>query len=160
MDIVGRVQISETRRTLVQGFWRLHRDIEDATAPWLAELPGLDFEARRRTRLLRADLDALGAAPDDEPGDPLPVGSVAEALGVLYVAEGSTLGAQVIRREVAARNGDFTGLAFLDPYGERTGERWRGFLAVLDRMTGRDQEAEASVAGALAGFRHAELRLS
>jgi len=51
------------------------------------------------------------------------------------------------------------GLGFLDPYGERTGERWRAFLDVLADAAHDPQTQEAAIAGALAGFRHAELRL-
>jgi hypothetical protein len=48
------------------------------------------------------------------------------------------------------------GLSFLDPYGDQVGERWRSFLSVVEAQA---SHAEAMVAGAVAGFRHAERRL-
>jgi heme oxygenase len=153
VDILGRIATPEGRRDLVEGFSGLHADAEAALAPWLADLPGLDFQARRRSAHLARDLAVVGgAAPTARP---IAVRGVAEALGLMYVLEGSTLGGRVIRKQVAARGGDMAGLSFLDPYGERVGERWRSFLSVL----GDEPDTDALVAGALAGFRHAEDRL-
>jgi heme oxygenase len=155
IDILQRVRTLAGRRTLAQRFHALHTEAEAALAPWLSHVEGLEFEGRRRSPLLARDLEALGAPPAAGPKDPIRVTGVAEALGRLYVLEGSTLGGRVIRREVAAAGGDMDGLSFLDPYGERTGERWRAFLEVVAAET----DVEALVAGAVAGFAHAETRL-
>lgn len=154
VDILRRIETPDGRRRLVEGFSGLHNDAEAALAPWLAALPGLDFEARRRSARLAADLAVVGGAPPAP--EPIAVRSLGEALGVMYVLEGSTLGGRVIRKQVTARGGDMAGLSFLDPYGEAVGERWKSFLAVLGAHAA---DAEAMVAGALAGFRHAEHRL-
>jgi heme oxygenase len=156
LDLLTRVARPETRRDVVLRFWRLHVDLEAVAAPWLAGLGGLDFDGRRRTPLLRVDLGVLGLAPTPAGRAPR-ARSRAEALGWMYVLEGSTLGGQVIRRRLTAAGGDMAGLSFLDPYGPRTGERWRSFLAVLEREAAADPQA--AVAGACAGFRHAERRL-
>lgn len=153
--ILDRVRSRAGRAEVVRGFYRLHAEAEAAAEPWLAAIPGLDFEGRRRTARLANDLRALGSATPSVARDALRIDHEAGALGLLYVLEGSSLGGQVIRRQV----GDLTGLSFLDPYGARTGERWRAFLAVLTASLPRPSDVEAAVAGALAGFRHAELRL-
>ena len=108
-------------------------------------------------RIISDEGGSAAPQPAAAPEAPPPVGSLGEALGLLYVLEGSTLGGKVIRRQVEASGGDMAGLTFLDPYGAQAGERWRSFLAVLDRAAGA--EPEGAVAGARAGFRHAELRL-
>lgn len=157
VDILRRVATAGGRRSLVEGFSSLHRDAEAALAPWLGGLPGLDFDARRRSGRLAKDVRALGGTTP--PGPPIPVQGVPEALGLMYVLEGSTLGGRVIRKRLTGQGGDLTGLSFLDPYGDAVGERWRAFLAVLEAEARSPADAEAMVGGALAGFRHAERRL-
>jgi heme oxygenase len=148
---------------VVEDFHRLHADIEATVAPWLEGLAGLDYAARRRTRQLSADLAALGVAPlasGSGAGSGAPkASSRAEALGLVYVLEGSTLGGQVIRRAARAAGTDLTGLSFLDPYGAKVGERWRAFLAVVAAEAATREAEDAVVRGARAGFAHAELRL-
>lgn len=158
-DLLRQVATLAGRRSVVQRFWRLHAEVEAAVTPWLRDLDGLDFHARRRTARLAADLAVLGIDAPTEGADPPKVSSVGEALGLLYVLEGSTLGGRVIRRSLTEQGSDMRGLSFLDPYGERTGERWRAFLAVLDRALRTPEAVEAAVRGAVAGFRHAEHRI-
>lgn len=156
LDILRRISDVADRGPLVRAFLGFHAAMEAAVAPWLADLPGLAFEARRRTPVLQRDLQDLGLAPGaPQAGVPAP-DSLGEALGLMYVLEGSTLGGRVIRREVAARGGEFKGLGFLDPYGEEAGAQWRAFLAILDRHTAVPDAEAASITGARAGFRHAE----
>jgi heme oxygenase len=144
----------------VARFYGFHAGAERAVSPLVAALPGLDYCERRRTPLLRDDLAAIGAP---QPHDiaiwaPPPASSVAEALGLLYVLEGSTLGGKIIRRQVLAGGGTMTGLSFLDPYRERSGERWHAFLAIVAReIPAEDMAAAADFVGAaIRGFENAE----
>lgn len=159
MNILARISTPAGRRALVERFHTLHTEAETALTPWLGNLPGLDFESRRRAPWLVRDLAVLGGRTPEAPDDPIVVRGVGDALGRMYVLEGSTLGARVIRRAVEARGDGMAGLSFLDPYGDRVGERWRSFLAVIDEQACSPGDVEAMVDGALAGFRHAELRL-
>jgi heme oxygenase len=147
------------RAALIARYWRFHGRAEAALAPWLSQLDGLDFEGRLRTPLIARDFADLGLDAPADAGEGAPVESRGEALGVLYVLEGSALGGRAIRRQLAARGADLIGLGFLDPYGGQTGERWRSFLDVLERETADAHAADAAVAGALAGFRQAEAEL-
>jgi len=159
MDILARIATPDGRRALVERFYRLHAEAEAALAPWLHDLPGLNFQARRRSSRLEQDLAALDGRIPETSGAALIVSGVGEALGRMYVLEGSTLGGRVIRRSVEARGDGMAGLSFLDPYGDQAGERWRAFLAVIDGEARSPADTEAMVGGALAGFRHAEQRL-
>ncbi|ODT87645.1 biliverdin-producing heme oxygenase [Phenylobacterium sp. SCN 70-31] len=157
VDILRRIAEPQARRRLVEGFYGLHRDAETAMAPWLADLPDLDFAARRRSAVLAGDLAAAdGRAPDVEPVE---LAGRPEALGLMYVLEGSTLGGQVIRREAARTGVTMTGLGFLDPYGAETGPRWRAFLAVVDAWAAGEDDIVSLIAGARRGFALAEARL-
>jgi len=64
----------------------------------LARVPGLPAFSPRLP-MLTADLDALGIGLP-EPLDPGPAPSLAEALGMLYVLEGSRLGGVMLSRQV------------------------------------------------------------
>lgn len=157
--MLDRILTPQGRRQVVAGFHSLHAALEPGLALWLSDVEGLGFAARRRTDRLGADLRALGvsaAQPDPVP----PPGSRAEALGRLYVLEGSALGGRVIRKQVARAGDDLTGLSFLDPYGDRLGETWRAFLAVLEREAPGEIERRRVVAGARTAFRHAEACLA
>ena len=135
LDIVSHLSDPARRRALVTRFWLMHLDCERVLAPMLDGVPGLDYPARRKSAILAADLAALGgAAPGIEAvPDPARAATRGEALGMLYVLEGSTLGGRVIAKSFAANGGTLDGLAHLDVYGARTGERWRDLLAVLER---------------------------
>ena len=75
-----------------------------------------------------------------------------EALGSLYVMEGSTLGGQVIMRNVTLRLGfdDRFGCSYFAGHGANTGAMWRSFLARLDEAP--TAEAERIANGASATF--------
>lgn len=157
LDILDQMAEPEGRRRMVQGFHGLHVGAEAALTPWLAGIPGLEFDARRRVDLLSDDLQTLGVEAD-APCPVTPPASAGEAMGMLYVLEGSSLGAKVIRKQAALRGLDMAGLSFLDPYGVRTAERWRGFLEILARESaaqGADFD-DAVVRGGQAGFAQTE----
>jgi heme oxygenase len=157
--ILERIGATASRRTLLDQFHRLHSEVETAISPCLADLDGLDFAARRRTARLAEDMAELGL-PVPAPSRGIPQArSIPEALGLMYVLEGSTLGGRVIRREAAARGLDMCGLSFLDPYGAEVGNQWKSFLTVLARCVRTSNDADSAVAGARAGFRHAERHL-
>src|SRR4051812_16217825 len=132
VDVLGRAASAHGRRELVQGFHQLHAEAETAIAPWVADLAGLQFEARRRTAQLKQDLTALGLTSSTVDHRPPAVRSAVEALGRMYVLEGSTLGGRLLTRGLTAAGHDLVGLGFLDPYGDGVGERWRSFLAILE----------------------------
>ncbi len=123
------------------GFWR-------GWEPQVAHL--LRDEAlsgpRRRVHLLAADLAALGVsgpALDALPSCPLTIlRDGAEALGSLYVMEGSTLGGRVIQRNVERCLGDQgrASCSYFNGYGGQTGAMWRLFLARLDEAPAADAE--------------------
>ena len=116
----------------MHGFWLA---AEAGLDRWAAAEPAasslLHWADRRRAHLFAVDLAALGAAPAGPAATPdlPPVPGTDEALGRLYVLEGSTLGGVFIDRHLAALPqlaGTGTLRAF-SPYGERTGSMWRDY---------------------------------
>ncbi|MNS76499.1 Heme oxygenase [compost metagenome] len=137
--------------------WTFHRDIDALydDAALIALLPGL--AERRRMALIATDLADLGRATPgvetapvflrDQPAD------VATALGWLYVAEGSNLGAALLRKEAAKLGlSDSHGARHLAPSGGGPAAHWRLFTAALDAAVLTSDEEARAVAGAKAAF--------
>ena len=113
--------------------WRLHAPLEVALARWLpADWVTLRL---RKSDWLRRDLQTLGWQPVESPAQRCEIESVAQALGVLYVLEGSTLGLQVVRRQLQQRHpAVLCASRFILGYGADTGRHWRDFLARLETL--------------------------
>ncbi len=151
LDVFTRLADPARRREMVGRFLAFYRPAEAALARTLANEPDLEFDARRKVPALERDMATLKAAsPVDAPLAP-PAGR-SEALGFLYVLEGSTLGGRVIDKQVRARGLSPEGLSFFQGYGEATGARWKAFCAVLERAD--DQAAAAR--GARSAFAQME----
>ena len=151
LDAVGQLADPKRRPGLIGRYAALYLPADAALSPHLGDVEGLAFASRSRARFLAA---FAGTAP--LPPFPRPR-SRAEALGLLYVLEGSSLGGRMVLRALADRGVEEPALAFLDPYGAATGALWRGFLTVLERDAGTQPgDSEAAADGALRGFAHAE----
>ena len=134
-----------------------HRDIAALYAnPMLQTLlPGL--AGRQRLNLVLADLQDIGLEPPRGHGEPVFAAGEAvdtpTALGWLYVAEGSNMGAALLRKKVAELGmSDFNGARHLAPAPEGPAAHWRAFTAGLDAIELSGPEQARLVAGAEAAF--------
>lgn len=152
LDLFTKVAERGSRRRLVERFHGLHAGAEQALAPWLAAIDGLEFDDRSRLPHLRRDLKTLGVSGEAAICPVATPADAAEALGLFYVLEGSTLGGHMIGKQLARDGVDDEGLTFLNPYGAAVGERWRAFMTVLERETASASDRDAAVAGARRGF--------
>ena len=156
LGMVERAAAPEERRRLVESFHAWHVGSEAVMAPLLSDMVGLGYAGRRRSVELASDLAVLGGKPQSGRRVAAPT-NAADALGRLYVLEGSTLGGKVIARALTARGLNMKGLSFLDPYGAETGERWRKFVLILEREGSvSDKALDHMVRGAVTGFTQAE----
>lgn len=106
-----------------------------------------DWPRRARRSALAADLAELGLdAPGFEPAD---VPSPDFGAGLLYVLEGSRLGAKFLARQVRAAGAGLP-LAYLT-HGEGQ-DLWRSFLTWLDAIPKVGFRTDAAEAGARYGF--------
>ncbi|WP_454718407.1 biliverdin-producing heme oxygenase [Caulobacter segnis] len=106
-----------------------------------------DWPQRARRAALAADLAELGLeAPSFEPAE---VTSPEAAAGLLYVLEGSRLGAKFLARQVRAAGAGLP-LAYLT-HGEGQ-DLWRSFLAWLDTIPKVGFRTDVAEAGARYGF--------
>ena len=133
-----------------------HRDIDALyrDAALQAVLPGL--AERGRLALVEADLADLGRTLPpcgDLPAFRAGVMDMPTALGWLYVAEGSTMGAALLRKEVAKFGlSDDHGGRQLAPAPEGPAAHWRAFTAALDAVELTAEEEDRTVAGANSAF--------
>lgn len=111
-----------------------------------------DLERRYKTPSLRSDLGAADTGRRARPAlIPAPC-THAQALGVLYVTEGATLGARTLlpRLQNAGVVPGPVGTRYLRGYGRRAGAMWRQLCRRLDELT--SAEANVAVAWALLAF--------
>lgn len=144
----GRVDDAQYRDYLLLQH-RLQSSLEAALRPWASN----EWLGRRlvKTAWLNADLRALDRVADTG-RVPLPqIVSYPQALGVLYVLEGSTLGFQVVRKRLPANHLALTTAGrFLLGYGPETGSHWRSFLDEIAALPCADWPV--AVAAALGTF--------
>lgn len=130
-DVERRLRDLAERPAMVGRFLVLHRAVEDAVAPWRTAFEADGYEPDRRSPLILAGLEALGApTPAREPSVALP--TYGEAIGWVYVAEGSMLGGRIMQKGMMRDSIPLTGLEFLDPWGDETGSRWRAFMRTME----------------------------
>ncbi|MDQ2186370.1 biliverdin-producing heme oxygenase [Alcaligenaceae bacterium A4P071] len=127
------------------------RDVEHLfAAPDLrAAVPDIDMRGRQSAS--QADLADLGAAVPDTPLATHDIG-MPEALGWLYVSEGSTLGAAFLFKEAQSALGltaDF-GARNLAAYPEGRARAWKQFVAALDAAP--PDLHDGAIAGANAAY--------
>ncbi len=132
-----------------------HRDIDALydIAALAAILP--DLAQRRRLPLIAADLADLGIDVPESGAVPA-FGAdpdIPNALGWLYVAEGSNLGAAFLLKDAGKLGlGETFGARHLAPAPEGRGLAWRTFTIALDAVELSEAEEKRVIEGAAAAF--------
>lgn len=135
-----------------------HRDLDCLFFDERLDMMLPDLAGRRRLLLIERDFADLGLAVPRIDAPPMLSGDsavdIAEALGWLYVVEGSNLGAAFLLKDAGRLGlGETFGARHLAGAPEGRGLHWRTFTAALDAIPlTEDQECRA-IAGAEAAFR-------
>ncbi len=141
----------------VQTQYLFHRDLDAFFSNETLDKLLPDLKGRRRLGFIEQDLADLALetpavsaprfAPEDADFD------LAEALGWLYVVEGSNLGAAFLLKDAAKLGlGESFGARHLAGAPEGRGLHWRTFTAALDEIELTAEEERRTVAGAEAAF--------
>jgi heme oxygenase len=150
LDVDGYGQLL-TRFALVQP--PLESAIEDVLArhdhPAVADL---DLPTRRKAPALRHDLAVLGIEVPAAMACAVPIRSVANAVGALYVTEGATLGGAVISAHVRQSLGSGVPAAFFESYGAGVPAQWAAFRRAATSLLTSDDEVAAAADTAAATF--------
>ena len=138
---------------LLKAFYGFFSPVEDAVAPFItiAVLP--DFQQRRKADFIVADLAALQQQQSHIPlATNLPrIQNLQQALGALYVIEGSTLGGRGIAKMLLKNSNahlEAGHLQFFNGYGAATGTMWATFVNVLNAFSFTQSEMEEMVEAA------------
>lgn len=122
---------------LLSAFYSFFGGLELGIERYLGENEFPDYGKRRKSSAIAADLTSLGYTPPELAGEnelPL-IQNKYQALGCLYVIEGSTLGGRMISKMLMPRlpeeaTGAFT---FFQGYGDQTMPMWLLFKEYLDK---------------------------
>jgi heme oxygenase len=141
---------------ILAAFLGFFEPLENSLVPVLGDQAlVIDIRHRMRTHLLRNDLRVLGVSRSAITAIPrchqLPVlRDLSDGLGCLYVLEGSTLGGQLIARELSrCFNIDVnSGASFFLSHGNHTGEMWAEFCAAVRLYVNDRFKRQAAVASA------------
>lgn len=139
--------------------YRFHRDIEAlyGNTALCALLPNL--QERRRLERIASDLSDLGTPlPAPAEGALREQASLAEALGWLYVAEGSNLGGTILYKFASERLGlgQSFGASHLAAHPDGAARHWREFTTALDSVQLTPEQDDEMLLAALAAFRAAQ----
>jgi heme oxygenase (biliverdin-IX-beta and delta-forming) len=92
----------------------------------------LQLDQRKKLPLIEKDIKSL-SLKNKEAGHIIEFNNEHEALGAMYVIEGSTLGGNVIAKQLSKTEGfDQVTFNFFGCYQENTGSMWKNFKEVLD----------------------------
>ncbi|GGF22615.1 biliverdin-producing heme oxygenase [Hymenobacter cavernae] len=115
-----------------------------------------DVAHRYRAHLILRDLDTDAASLPLCPAMP-PLHTWPQLLGAMYVVEGSTLGGQVITRQLA--KADISLRNYFNGYGAQTGPMWKSFCHLLSEAASETNQDEI-VQSASRTFQHLEAWLN
>lgn len=102
----------------------------------------LQLNNRKKLSLIEKDLESLSLDNQTASHD-LELSNEHEALGAMYVIEGSTLGGNVIAKQLSKTEGfDEVSFNFFGCYQENTGPMWKNFKEVLDTEVSEENYTE------------------
>ncbi len=142
----------EQYKEFLQKFYGFHVPLEQVLSGFEWSRLGIAFDERRKIALLEQDLRALGMTDTDitllPRTEDLPtMNSLEDAVGVMYVMEGSTLGGQIQARQVQKMFG-FTaenGTAYFSSYGANVGVMWKAYCEAIVSAANDDEAKEAVI---------------
>jgi len=129
---------------------------EDSVFPVIEEVVP-DLDQRYKSLHILEDLAKTGYSEEKLSSIPVfdyPFSSVSEALGFMYVIEGSTLGGRVLFKHIHQTLGltSENGASYFWGYGSQTGILWKSFIAALTRFAVEKDESEKIIESAVQTF--------
>lgn len=133
-----------------------HRDVAALYAEPALQAAFPDLANRCRLPLVMADMEDLSVAAPKADAPAFIADArhdLGTALGWLYVAEGSNMGAALLRKEAQKLGlSDDRGARHLAPAPEGPAPHWRAFTSALDAVALTDAQEERANAGAIDAF--------
>lgn len=121
--------------------------VENEVFPTVAPYVG-DIGVRRKLPLLLTDRISVDGGRTHAAPFNIPLPGTDQAMGAMYVLEGSILGGKVIQKHLRQCLGEELPYLFFDGYGEHTGRRWKMFLSDLSQYASTPLRQDGVVDGA------------
>lgn len=139
--------------SLLQMFYGFYAPLEAAIDGHMEDHILPDYNERRKAGAILNDIYAITDNTDSVAtlSEDLPqMENTGNAIGALYVLEGSTLGGQVIRKmlEKNLQLPGGKGLEFFNGYGEATPQRWKHFINCMNSYASTSGAGDAIIQGA------------
>lgn len=143
-------------RTYIAKLYGVTRACERDVFPEVASVL-YDLEYRYRSGLIVKDLAKTGisrVAIDNIPVFQFATSGIAEALGVMYVLEGSTLGGKFLYKHINQLLGidNESGVSYFWGYGQKTGMLWKTFISSLSNYAVEENCEEEIIKSAVQTF--------
>ncbi len=130
---------------LLRFFYAYFNSLEHALGPYITADILPDYSSRRNSGFLKNDIEALGGNTTDLPANTIPeIKNHLQALGALYVMEGSIMGGSIIVK-MLEKAGVTQGVSFFSGYGEATPQMWGAFTAVLNQQATNTSQKETVI---------------
>lgn len=147
----------ENYHKILLAYSQLYQALETEIDDFLAQTHlEFDYNSRRKLPALRQDLNCFRHLPQRVTSDlnPPTISSVGHLIGLLYVIEGSTLGAQHIARSLEKHHGLTTsnGASFFYGYGEQTQHFWQAFINFAELNVTESEQMTQAIATACQTF--------
>lgn len=143
-------------RIYLEKMYALFAGLEADIFPKVADVIP-DLHARKKLAHLSADLKSLGNTEENIANiQPVhfTVNDKADALAIMYVLEGSTMGGRILYKHVNKHLQKTleSGAAFFGGYGEKTGSMWKAFLDPFTKYAVEQRKEDAIIAKAKETF--------
>lgn len=137
---------------LLKCFYAYFSAVEKAIAPYInGVLP--DYKERRDSSYIKTDIEALGGNAENLPQATVPaIANEMQAMGALYVLEGSIMGGPYII-QMLQKKGIAKGFSFFKGYGEESASKWSAFTEVLNSLPRNGEDRERAVQAASETFK-------
>ena len=150
VDLVKLASHPDQYIKLIKSFLGYYSSIENTFLKFEEEFSqlGINLKDRLKKNLLIADIKHFGVTEEDIKKLPIAtdvpaMSNIHEAMGVLYVLEGSTMGGQIIFKQLIKSNiigPDSAGGNFFKPYGAATMPMWLSFKDSLNKLSNDKNE--------------------
>ena len=148
---IKQTNTTEAYSRLLEMFYGYMKPVEDLIDQHVAKDKIPAYSNRRKVESLLNDLKHSGNNDIPQLADELPeINSHNQAIGAMYVFEGSTLGGKIINKILMGNLGKESqeGFSFYNGYGEQTHAMWGSFTGALNEAELNEADRHEIVASA------------
>ncbi|MCC6289871.1 MAG: biliverdin-producing heme oxygenase [Chitinophagaceae bacterium] len=138
---IKKVESPKDYEKLLRLFYGYYTPLEPLLNKYISNDIVPSYSDRRKSNAILKDINTISAgASNFKKCDNLPqVNDVIQALGVLYVMEGSTMGGTIIAKMLNKQaNIQPTSLTFFNGYGEQNIPMWQSFIKAVNKRAAND----------------------